>query len=136
STVNNPMHCAGYTLHQTTFSPDGAELRVRDLKSGQVVYQEVSQIGSEGTAPNPRLVVRDASGTTVFDDNVVLVPFDQQSLFALVPIQRPGSEKPIPVLLAATQGLRNQWSVALHHPAGADPGDQAFDLVLRPGQSG
>ncbi len=136
STVNDPMHCAGYTLHQTTFSADGAELRVRDLKTGQVVYQEVSQIGAEGTAPNPHLVVRDASGATVFDDTVVLVPFNQESLFALVPIQRPGAAKPIPVLLAATQGLRDQWTIALHHPAGADPGDQAFDLVLLPGQSG
>lgn len=136
STVNDPMHCAGYTLHQTTFSADGAELRVRDLKSGQVVYQEVNQIGAEGTAPNPHLVVRDAGGTTVFDDNVVLVPFDQESLFALVPILRPGADKPIPVLLAATQGLRNQWTIALHHPAGAEPGDQAFDLTLLPGQSG
>ncbi|HEY7295090.1 MAG TPA: cytochrome c biogenesis protein ResB [Dehalococcoidia bacterium] len=136
STVNNPMHCSGYTLHQTTFSADGAELRVRDLKSGQVVYQEVSQIGSEGTAPNPRLMVKDASGDTLFDDNVVLVPFDQESLFALVPIQRPGSDRPIPVLLAATQGLRDQWTIALHHPAGSDPGDQAFDLTLLPGQSG
>lgn len=136
STVNNPMHCAGYTLHQTTFSADGAELRVRDLKTGQVVYQEVSQIGSEGSAPNPHLVVRDASGSTVFDDNVVLVPFDQESLFALVPLQQPGSDKPIPVLLAATQGLKNQWTIVLHHPAGADPGDQAFDLTLLPGQSG
>ncbi len=136
STVNDPMHCAGYTLHQTTFSADGAELRVRDLKTGQVVYQEVSQIGAEGTAPNPHLVVRDASGATVFDDNIVLVPFNQESLFALVPIQRAGAEKPIPVLLAATQGLRNQWTITLHHPAGADPGDQAFDLVLLPGQSG
>ncbi|HLZ70444.1 MAG TPA: cytochrome c biogenesis protein ResB [Dehalococcoidia bacterium] len=136
STVNNPMHCAGYTLHQTTFSGDGAELRVRDLKTGQVVYQEVSQIGSEGSAPNPHLVVRDASGASLFDDNVVLVPFDQQSLFALIPLQRPGAAKPIPVLLAATQGLRNAWTVAVHHPAGADPGDAAFDLTLQPGQSG
>jgi len=136
STVNDPMHCAGYTLHQTTFSADGAELRVRDLKTGQVVYQEVNQIGSEGSAPNPHLVVRDAGGTTVFDDNVVLVPFDQESLFALVPLQRPGADQPIPVLLAATQGVKNQWTIVLHHPAGADPGDQAFDLTLLPGQSG
>ena len=136
STVNNPMHCAGYTLHQTTFSPDGAELRVRDLKSGQVVYQEVSQIGSEGTAPNPHFVVKDAGGNTLFDDTVVLVPVDQQSLIALIYLPVSGAAKPLPVLLVASQGLRNQWTLDVHHPASADAGDEAFDVPLLPGQSG
>src|SRR5262249_50487121 len=39
STVNDPMRCAGYTLHQTTFSGDGAELQIRDFSTNQVVYQ-------------------------------------------------------------------------------------------------
>ena len=137
STVNNPMHCAGYTFHQTTFSPDGVELRVRDLTTGQLVYSEVDDLDAQGTtAPSPRLQVRDASGDLLFDDNVVLEPESSQKLYAVLPIPagQTGAD-PLVVLVVGIQDSHNQWTFSIYHPNGTTAGDKAFELRLLPGQS-
>ncbi len=144
STVNNPMHCAGYVFHQTTFSPDGAALQVRDLSTGQIVYQEVQQMGTQGSAPSPHLVVRDAADSTLFDDNVVLAPFDPGDptlLYAILPIPTSAdrSTPPLVIALKATQDTKDTkkgWSFGILHPKSERPGDDRFELALATGQGG
>jgi cytochrome c biogenesis protein ResB len=134
STVNDPMRCAGYTLHQTTFSGDGAELQIRDLSTNQVVYQEVTDVANQGSrAPSPHLVVRDRGGSVLFDDNLVLIPLDQnmQRMVEVITVPKPdGSTLPLAVL-AIQQA--NGWSIKLYHPPGADAGDPAFATDVTPG---
>lgn len=138
STVNNPLHCAGYVLHQTTFSPDGMALQVRDTATGQVIYHEVVAAG--GRAPSPHLVVNDATGGTLFDDNVVLVPFDPQGseFYAVLPIARgegAAPAAPMIVALAAVPSGKNGWALRVFHARGATPSDGQFEIKLLPGES-
>jgi len=136
STVNNPMHCAGYTLHQTTFSPDGAELRVRDAVTGQVLYQEVEALGNQGTAPTPHIVVTDASGATLFDDTVTLVPLDFRTLVAAIPIAQANGNAATLLLVAATQDSRKQWLIRFLTRPAASTTAPPDELTLPAGGSG
>jgi cytochrome c biogenesis protein ResB len=133
STVNDPLHCAGYTFHQTTFSPDGAELQVRDLATNQVVYHEVPQLGGQGSAPSPHLVVRDDSGTVLFDEDLVLVPLDQQlrQMGEFLAVQR-ADGTPFPIAVIAIQKQKS-WSVQIYHPPGDQPDDGQFAVDVEPG---
>jgi cytochrome c biogenesis protein ResB len=139
STVNNPMHCAGYTFHQTTMS-DGVALQVRDATTGQLVYDEVPEIGTAGSAPSPRLQVRDSQGVLLFDDNVVLAPFDpgsMQELYAILPIvpASTGAANPLAIVLAAVEGgSAKQWTIHISI-VGTQRGQPGNDLILPPGGS-
>lgn len=136
STVNNPMHCAGYVFHQTNFSPYGVELRVRDLTTGQTVYDEVNDLGISGRTPSPHLIVHDAAGNTLFDDNVVLAPQDPSlaTMYAVLPLRVGG--KTLPLLLVGQAQGKSDWTFKLFHPADAStPGDSSFDLSLPVGGS-
>jgi len=73
STVSDPLRFGGYTFHQSAYFPDGAQLKVRNLATGRVVYDEVLALTS--SAATPRVVVRDASGAVVLDDAIVPTDF-------------------------------------------------------------
>jgi hypothetical protein len=73
TTVNHPLKNCGYTFHQTAYFPDGAALRVRDLSTGRVVYDETLALVSQ--APTPRVVIRDAAGTELVNDLVIPTDF-------------------------------------------------------------
>jgi len=72
STVNDPLSYGGFKFHQSAYFPDGAALRVRELATGNLVYDEVLALTS--TAATPQVVVRDGAGNVVLDD--VIVPTD------------------------------------------------------------
>jgi cytochrome c biogenesis protein ResB len=72
TTVNQPLSYGGYRFHQTAYFPDGAALKVREMASGRLVYDEVLALTSQ--ALTPRVIVRDAAGNVVLDD--VVVPTD------------------------------------------------------------
>lgn len=137
STVNDPMHCAGYIFHQTNLSPYGADLRVRDAATGRVVYDEVTDLSVSGRTPSPRLTVRDAAGNVLFDDFVVLAPRDPtlSTMYAILPIRlHDGST--LPLLLAAQAVGKGDWRFSLYHPRDANrPGDQEFALTVPVGGS-
>ncbi len=73
STVNNPLTYNGYKFHQSVFFPDGAALRVKDVATGNVIYDEVLALVDQ--APTPRVVVRDDAGNVLLDDTVVPTDF-------------------------------------------------------------
>jgi cytochrome c biogenesis protein ResB len=87
TTVNSPLSHDGYRFHQSAYFPDGAGLRVRDLTTGNVIYDEVLALTSSATTP--RIVIRDSSGNVVLDD--VIVPTDFIADAAGTRILVPGS---------------------------------------------
>jgi len=89
TTVSDPLHYNGYTFHQSLYFPDGASLRVRDLTTGRLVYEEVLPLTS--TAATPRVVVRDATGNLVLDDDIV--PTDFIADAAGTTMALPGSDR-------------------------------------------
>lgn len=88
STVNDPLTYGGFRFHQTGFFPDGAALRVRDLASGRVVYEEV--LALTDSAATPRVVVRDAAGSVVLDDAIVPTDFLAEAAGTLVRLPSAG----------------------------------------------
>ncbi|RIK52706.1 MAG: hypothetical protein DCC57_09540 [Chloroflexi bacterium] len=132
TTVNDPLGCAGYRFHQSTFSPDGVGLKVRDVKTGAVVYAEAPVLQREAAAPSPRFVVRDAAGKTLFDDFLVVRPLDDRRTIALVPV--PGVEKVLPVVLFTEAG--GPWQMSIVHLADrTDPNDRDYQITIDEGGS-
>jgi cytochrome c biogenesis protein ResB len=87
STVNSPLRYGGFKFHQSAYFPDGAALRVRDVATGRLVYDEVLALTS--SASTPRIVVRDAQGSVLIDD--VIVPTDFLGDVAGTVVRVPGS---------------------------------------------
>ena len=73
TTVNKPLKAGGFKFHQSAYFADGAALRVRDVASGRVVYDDV--LALESSASTPRILVYDAQGTVLVDDAVVPTDF-------------------------------------------------------------
>jgi len=68
--VNGPCTYAGYRFHQAAYFGFGAELQVRDLTSGNVVYREVLALAD--TMPGPHVMIRDGDGRLLLDETLVL----------------------------------------------------------------
>ncbi len=69
-TVNGPCAYNGYRFHQAAYFGFGAALQVRDLRSGDVIYNEVLPLAD--SVPAPRVIVRDGEGQTLMDATLVL----------------------------------------------------------------
>lgn len=70
TSVNGPCTYDGYRFHQAAYFGFGAELQVRDLASGNVVYREVLALAD--TMPGPRVVISDGDGRLLLDETLVL----------------------------------------------------------------
>ena len=70
ATVNSPCSYNGYRFHLAAYFGNGADLQVRDLDSGNVIYRETLSL--DDTLPAPQVRVRDASGNVLLDDTLVL----------------------------------------------------------------
>ena len=66
-TVNGPVHAAGYRVHQAAYWEHGAELRVFDHSSGQLLYAETHFL--DGQIVGPRIRVE--RGGAVMSEEVV-----------------------------------------------------------------
>ena len=66
-TVNGPLNAAGYRVHQASYWEHGAELRVFDAESGQLVYSETHFLDQQLVGPR----VRVGRGAAVFSEEVV-----------------------------------------------------------------
>ena len=73
STVSDPLHYGGYTFHQSYYFPNGAQLKVRDLTAGRLVYDEFFALTAG--AATPQIIVRDSSGNVVLNDAIVPTDF-------------------------------------------------------------
>jgi hypothetical protein len=80
------------------------------------------------------LVVRDANGTVLFDDYLVLRPLDDRRSIALVPIE--GVQRVVPVVLFRSRDT-DPWQLGVIHLRDkANPADQDTQIGLRQGESG
>jgi cytochrome c biogenesis protein ResB len=68
STVNSPCRYNGYRFHQSAYFGFGADVQVRDLAAGNVIYRETLSLTD--TLPSPHVIVRDEG--VILDE--VLVP--------------------------------------------------------------
>ncbi len=67
-TVNSPCKYGGYRFHQSAYFGNGAEVQVRDVNTGNVVYREVLALLDE--VPGPRVIIRDSSDKVLFDETI------------------------------------------------------------------
>lgn len=72
-TVNGPLKWNGFVFHQVARQVNGAELQVRDRRTGQLLYSEVLNLFD--AAPSPRLTIRDAQGKVLLDQQLLLPLF-------------------------------------------------------------
>src|SRR3990172_6446389 len=69
-TLHSPCSYRGYRFHQAAYFGFGADVQVRDLASGNVVFRETLSLAS--TLPSPRVIVRDEAGGVLLDETLVL----------------------------------------------------------------
>ena len=68
-TVNGPVHAAGYRVHQAAYWEHGAELRVFDHASGQLLYAETHFLDQQIVGPRIRV---ERSGVVVSEEVISL----------------------------------------------------------------
>lgn len=69
STVNDPLQYRGFRFHQSTYTPNGAALRIRDRTTGNVVYSETLLLDS--SVPAPVISLRMENGDRLFNGPLV-----------------------------------------------------------------
>ncbi|HKZ50226.1 MAG TPA: cytochrome c biogenesis protein ResB [Dehalococcoidia bacterium] len=125
-TVNSPCVYRGYRFHQAAYFGFGAEVQVRDLATGNVIYRETLALANP--MPAPHLILRDAGGRTVFDETLVLTELVGDVSGRLIAV--PGSGAPLWV------GLRGQgdgWRLLILEPSTSSG---AIHLSLAEGATG
>ncbi len=109
TSVNNPLSYGGYLFHQSAYFPDGADLQVRDVTTGNLVYDEVLALTE--TATTPRVVVRDAGGNVLLDDTIVPTDFLGDADGTLVQIPGDGRQFWIG---ARASDAKNGWQLVVY----------------------
>ncbi|MFB3093738.1 MAG: cytochrome c biogenesis protein ResB, partial [Dehalococcoidia bacterium] len=125
TTVNTPCSYNGYRFHQAAYFGFGADVRVRDLASGNVVFRETLSLSD--TLPSPHVIVRDSSGDLLLDDTLVLTDILSSDEFVYY-----GTLVTLPDDRVITIGARRvtegeRWQLAVIEPGG---GEEAVRLVL------
>lgn len=122
-TVNGPLKWNGFVFHQAARQVNGAELQVRDRKSGQLLYNEVLNL-YQG-APSPRLTIRDGQDQVVFDQRLVLPLFGDAG-----PAGTPAAVIPHPAggrnLVVVLRPAERRWRMEIAEVGGAAVGVRAF----------
>jgi cytochrome c biogenesis protein len=70
STVNTPCTYNGYKFYQSAYFGFGAGLEVRELATGNVIYQET--LALTGTSRSPQVVIQARDGTQLLNQTLVL----------------------------------------------------------------
>ncbi len=68
-TVNGPVHAAGYRVHQAAYWEHGAELRVHDHATGQLLYTETHFLDQQIVGPRIRV---ERGGVSVSEEVISL----------------------------------------------------------------
>ena len=119
TTVNDPLEYDGYRFHQVAYFPDGAELRIRDLATGNTVFHETFSF-EENTAA-PAVTISDASGNTLLSDTIA--PTDFLSIASGALVRVPGTDRVIWVGLTAKDD--KTWQLVAFDPKGDGQAGQA-----------
>ena len=118
TTVNDPFKYGGYRFHQAAYFPDGAELRIRDVATGNAVFHETFPL--EDVTAAPSVTISDAAGTTLLADTIVSTDFLSIASGALVRI--PGSDRVI--WIGITPKGDKAWQLVAFDPKASDTSGQ------------
>ena len=129
STVNSPCSYNGYRFHQAAYFGFGADVQVRDLASGNVVFRET--LALEDTLPSPHVVISDAGGGTLLDETLVLTDVlssDEFIYYGTLVTLDDGRD----LTVGARRSLDSDgWQLAVFEPG---EGEDAVRLVLAEGE--
>ncbi len=123
ATVNDPFKYGGYRFHQVAYFPDGAELKIRDVATGNTVFHETFPL--EDTTAAPAVTISDAAGNVLLSRALPPTDFLDVASGGLVAV--PGSDHVIWVGLTAKDD--RTWQLVAFDPRGT-----AADGQLRIGQ--
>ena len=88
ASVNGPCTYEGYRFHQAAYFGFGAELQVRDLPTGSVVYRELLALAD--TMPGPHVAIRDGDGRLLLEEMLVLTDLVESAYGTTVAIPSDG----------------------------------------------
>ena len=128
TTVNDPLKYSGYRFHQVAFLPTGAQLVIRDVTTGNTVFDETFPL--EDTTAAPAVTVSDASGNVLLSDVLAPTDFLDTASGGLVTI--PGTDRV--VWAGLTTQADREWRLVAFDPKAA-PG-ASNQLRLAEGASG
>ncbi len=118
ATVNDPFSYGGYRFHQVAYFPDGVELKIRDLATGNAVFHETFPL--EDTTAAPAVTISDVAGNVLLSATVAPTDFLDIASGALVAV--PGSDRVLWVGLTAPDD--KTWQLVAYDPRGAGPDAQ------------
>ncbi len=127
ATVNDPLSYGGYKFHQVAYQPWGAELKMRDVATGNTVFHETFPL--QDTTAAPSVTITDASGKTLLTDVIPPTDFLQTASGGLVTV--PGSGRTIWV--GITPKGTQAWQLVAFDP---QAGGQGAALRVDQGASG
>ncbi len=118
-TVNDPCSLDGYRFHQAGFFGSGAELRVRDLATGNTIYREV--LALDRLLPAPQLTIRDGDGAMLLEGTVPQTDIVEGFVGGLLPLGEAGK-----VFWVGLKGGDTGWTLEVFDPSQSVGGDRAF----------
>jgi len=113
TTVNDPFKYGGYRFHQAAFFADGAELRIRDVASGNTVFDETFAL--QDTTAAPAVTISDASGKVLLSDVIAPTDFLSSATGALVAV--PGTTQILWIGITAKDD--RTWQMVAFDPKAA-----------------
>ncbi len=119
TTVNDPFKYGGYRFHQVAYFPDGAELRIRDVATGNTVFHETFPL--DQTTPAPAVTITDAAGNVLLSR--VLAPTDFLDIASGGLVAVPNTGRAIWIGLTTPDG--RAWQLAAFDPRGEGTSGQA-----------
>ena len=119
-TVNGPCSLDGYRFHQAGFFGYGAQLSVRDIESGNVVYSEI--LALQQPLPSPDITVLDRSGASLYEGTLALTDLVDGAVGSLLTL--PDHENAFWVGLKA--GADGVWTLVVFDPTQGAAGDRAL----------
>lgn len=124
-TVNGPVHAAGYRVHQAAYWEHGAELRIFDHSSGQLLYAETHFLDQQIVGPR----IRVERGGVVVSEEVISLEHrvaddlatpegeeERVSGYTLIPLDR---ERSLAVVLVPTDAEFEFWYRVIPTPGDA-----------------
>lgn len=130
-TANSPCSYGGYRFYQGGYFGFGAEVQVRDLSSGNVIYRETLALSD--SLPSPRVVIRDGEGRLLLGDSLLLTDILTSEEFVYY-----GALVRLPAGRTLTVGVERppdggDWRLVVLEPGS---GEGTARLVLREGETG
>lgn len=130
TTVNSPCSYNGYRFHQAAYFGYGADVQVRDLASGNVVYRETLSLSD--TLPSPHIIVLDDSGDVILDEALVLTDVLSSDEFVYFGRLVTLPDGRVLTIGTRTVGVGDRWQLTVFEPGESE---EAVRLVLSEGES-